>query len=355
MKRARWAMAWALGAALGVMAASPRAEEIDRVVATLDEEAIFLSEVEAHARPLLVESAAQPGTAEQRAERRRTILRQSLDRMLNDRLMRRAATRAHTTVTSEEVDEFIERLAAERGATPAQVYAALEAEGITRAEYRARMETEVLTLKVLQARVRGRINITEADLRQEYQRIIREAPQRAVWQVAHILVEVPESATDAERDAARGRAADAARRAQGGEDWAAVVRATSSDENTRESGGRARRGGPRHVARGARRGPRSARSGGRERPGARPERLPRAADAQPTGGAASALRAGAQPGAGDAPPAGDGAAPAYLSPRAAAQRLHRRSPRRPVMRAAGPGAAVSDGGRAGCYGWGRLC
>ena len=120
MKRARWAMAWALGAALGVMAASPRAEEIDRVVATLDEEAIFLSEVEAHARPLLVESAAQPGTAEQRAERRRTILRQSLDRMLNDRLMRRAATRAHTTVTSEEVDEFIERLAAERGATPAQ-------------------------------------------------------------------------------------------------------------------------------------------------------------------------------------------------------------------------------------------
>lgn len=244
MKRARWAMAWALGAALGVTAASPRAEEIDRVVATLDEEAIFLSEVEAHARPLLVESAAQPGTAEQRAERRRTILRQSLDRMLNDRLMRRAATRAHTTVTSEEVDEFIERLAAERGATPAQVYAALEAEGITRAEYRARMETEVLTLKVLQARVRGRINITEADLRQEYQRIIREAPQRAVWQVAHILVEVPESATDAERDAARARAADAARRAQGGEDWAAVVRATSSDENTRDSGGELGEVGP---------------------------------------------------------------------------------------------------------------
>ncbi len=238
MRRAQRMVGWALAAVLGLGAGGVRAEEIDRVVATLDEEAIFLSEVERQARPFLVELAAVPNlTEEVRATRRRQVLRQTLDRMLNERLMRRAATRAHTTVTSEEVDEFIERLAAERGATSAQVYAALEAEGITRSEYRARMETEVLTLKVLQARVRGRINITESDMRQEYQRVIREAPQRAVWQVAHILVEVPDSATDAERDAARARAAEAARRAQAGETWADLVRAFSSDANTRDTGG----------------------------------------------------------------------------------------------------------------------
>jgi len=238
MKRAERWVAWVLAAALGAGAVSSQAEEIDRVVATVDEEAIFLSEVERQARPFLAELAAAANLeTEARATRRRQILRQTLDRMLNERLMRRAATRAHTTVTSEEVDEFIARLASERGATPDQVYAALEAEGIPRSEYRTRMETEVLTLKVLQARVRGRINITESDLRQEYTRVIREAPQRAAWQVAHILVEVSDSATDAQRTAARERAAEAARRAQAGETWADLVRTFSNDTNTIENGG----------------------------------------------------------------------------------------------------------------------
>lgn len=238
IRKTAWMLVLCAFGAVSLRGASGAADDIDRVVCTLDEDAIFLSEVERQARPFLAEIAGRNDmSAEQRTAARRQVLRQTLDRMVNESLIRRAATRAHTTVTSTEVDEFIERLAAERGATADQVYAALESEGITRSEYRARMETEVLTLKVLQTRVRGRVNFSDNDLRQEYQRLVREMPQRAVMHVAHILVEVPEGATDAVRGAARARAEEAARRAAAGEDWAALVRTFSSDTNTRDEGG----------------------------------------------------------------------------------------------------------------------
>lgn len=164
MMRAARRGGWLAGLALCAAGASGWAEEVvDRVVCVVDDDAIFLSELERRARPFLAEIPAGLPT-EQRAQRRAEVMRTALDRMLDDQLIRRAATRAHLTVSEDDVDEFIGRMATERGATPEQIYAALQQEGVSRAEYRTYMESEVLQLRVLQARVRGRINITEADL-----------------------------------------------------------------------------------------------------------------------------------------------------------------------------------------------
>jgi peptidyl-prolyl cis-trans isomerase SurA len=237
MKRA--ARRGGLWAALALALAAPaaRAEEvIERVVCVVDDDAIFLSELERRARPFLAE--IPPGLpAEEVARRRAEILRTALDRMLDDQLIRRAATRAHLTVTEDDVDEFIGRMATERGATPEQIYAALQQEGVSRAEYRSYMEAEVLQLRVLQARVRGRINITEPDLQQAYRRAVREAADQTVPTVAHVLIGVAEDATPEQVAAARARAAEVARRARAGEDFAGLARQMSDDTASRESGG----------------------------------------------------------------------------------------------------------------------
>lgn len=217
-------------------ARTARAELIDRVVAVLDEEAIFLSEVETRARPFLGE--IPPGTPEaDRAVMQRRIVRETLDRMIDDQLIRHAATRLHVTVTDEDVDQFIERIARERGATLDQLYEALEHEGISRAEYRTHMETEVRRLKVLQLRVRGRINITDSDLQEAYRRFLRENQNASVVRAAHIFVAIPDGASPEQVEAARARAAEAARRSQAGEDFATLVTQFSQDEATQASGG----------------------------------------------------------------------------------------------------------------------
>lgn len=228
-----------LWAALALALAAPaaRAEEvIERVVCVVDDDAIFLSELERRARPFLAE--IPPGLpAAQVAQRRAEILRTALDRMLDDQLIRRAATRAHLTVTEDDVDEFIGRMATERGATPEQIYAALQQEGVSRTEYRSYMESEVLQLRVLQARVRGRINITEPDLQQAYRRAVREAADQTVPTIAHVLIGVAEDATPEQVAAARARAGEVARRARAGEDFAGLARQMSDDTASRESGG----------------------------------------------------------------------------------------------------------------------
>lgn len=229
--------AWVAGLALALAGSAVRAEEIiDRVVCVMDDDATLLSELERRARPFLAE--IPPGlSADELARRRTEVLRTALDRMVDDQLIRRAATRAHLTVSDEDVDEFIGRMASERGATPDQIYAALQQEGVSRTEYRSYMESEVLQLRVLQSRVRGRINITDADLQLAYRRAVREAAGQQVPTVAHVLLGVAEDATPEQLAAARVRAADVTRRARAGEDFGALARQHSDDTGSRESGG----------------------------------------------------------------------------------------------------------------------
>jgi len=237
MKRSAKSLGWMVGVALSLASAGAWAEEIiERVVCVVDDDAIFLSELERRARPFLAEIPAGL-SAQQLAQRRTEVLRTALDRMLDDQLIRRAATRAHLTVSEDDVDEFIGRMATERGATPEQIYAALQQEGVSRTEYRSYMESEVLQLRVLQARVRGRINITDADLQQAYRRAVREAADQTVPTIAHVLVGVAEDSTPEQVAAARARALDVVRRARGGEDFGNLARQMSDDTASRESGG----------------------------------------------------------------------------------------------------------------------
>lgn len=237
MRRATRRVGWRVGLALSLAGAGARAEEIiDRVVCVVDDDAILLSELERRARPFLAEiPAGLP--PEELARRRAEVLRTALDKMLDDQLIRRAATRAHITVTEDDIDEFVGRMATERSATPEQIYAALQQEGVSRAEYRSYMESELLQLRVLQARVRGRINITEADLQQAYRRAVREAADQTVPTVAHVLIGLAEDAAAEQVEAARQRAEEVARRARAGEDFDALARQMSDDTASRESGG----------------------------------------------------------------------------------------------------------------------
>lgn len=232
------AVAWVLAVALAWTSVPRRAdaEVIDRVVAVLDEEAIFLSDLERRARPFLVDIPAS-APAEERAARRQAVLREVLERMIDDTLLRQAATRLHVSVTDEDVDQFIERIARERGATVDQMYEALQHEGVSRADYRAHMETEVRRLKVLQQRVRGRISITEADLQEAYRRFLRENAGASVVHAAHIFIAVPDGATEAQVSEARARASTAVQRVRAGETFAAVAASLSDDEASRNAGG----------------------------------------------------------------------------------------------------------------------
>ena len=67
-----------------------RAEVLDRIVAVLDDDAIFLSDLERRARPLMAGLPQVTDPAE-RQHQRDQALHETLDQMIDDALIRRAA------------------------------------------------------------------------------------------------------------------------------------------------------------------------------------------------------------------------------------------------------------------------
>lgn len=212
-----------------------RAEIIDRVVAVIEDEAVFQSDVNRRMRPFEQEFAAIPSEQERATVRERRFC-ETVERMVDDSLIRRAATRAHITVNEEDVDRLVRSVAEQRGASPQDLYEAVEAAGVTRSEYRSFMEAEVLRLRVFNQRVRGRVNISPADVAEEYRRRARALQDRAPVQAAHVFFAFPENPTAEQVAEVRRRAELAARRART-ENFDQLVLELSEDTETRQQGG----------------------------------------------------------------------------------------------------------------------
>jgi peptidyl-prolyl cis-trans isomerase SurA len=213
-----------------------QAEIVDRIVAVVEEDAIFLSDLERRLRPFERQLAQIPD-ARVRAERREQLYRETLEKMIDDALIRKAAVRLQVNVTAQDVDRMIQGLAQQHGGSVQDIYDAVESEGVTRAEYRTMMESEVMRLRVMNIRIRSRVNITPSDIQEEYRRRVRMAADRAPLTVAHCFLAFPENPTSAQVEAIRATAEGALARVRAGEDFAAVVLDVSDDTDTRESGG----------------------------------------------------------------------------------------------------------------------
>lgn len=229
-------LAAVLGAALSVQSTSAHAEIVDRIVAIVEDDAIFLSQLEKRLRPAERQLSQIPDTRV-RAERREQLYRETLERMIDDALIRRAANRAQLSVTPADIDRMAGGIAQQHNTTVDELYAAVESEGITREEYRGVLEAEVLRLRVMNVRIRGRVNITASDLQEEYRRRVRTAADRAPFQVAHIFFAFTANPTQAEIETVRARADRVAQRLAAGEDFAQLALTASEDTASRESGG----------------------------------------------------------------------------------------------------------------------
>ena len=224
------------GSALTIPGARAHAEVVDRVVAVVEDDAIFLSDVERRLRPFEHQLEGIPNVRA-RADQRARLYRETLDRMVDDALIRRAAQRSHVTVNDADVDRMIDGMARQRNVSAQEIYDAIEGEGISRAEYRSFMEAEVLRLRLMNVRVRSRVNIGESDIAEEYRRRIREASDHAPFHAAHIFFAFPETPTAAQIAETQRRAEAAVAELHTGAEFTALARQLSDDAATREHGG----------------------------------------------------------------------------------------------------------------------
>ncbi len=239
--RAKLAVRGPRALAAGVLLASlalpgvASAAVVERVVAVVGEQAILLSELRTRARPVLQRVYQSTPAGAQRAAASSQVYKEVLERMVDDELQRRAANQARITVSAQEIDDAMARVARQNRITVEKLISEATGSGLTLADYRAELRRQLLEAKLLNLRISGRIRVTEPDLHSSYRKIVLEERRKLSFRVAWIHIPAGEHES-AERQQQQQLARRVAAEAKAG-DFAQLAARHSADAATRAQGG----------------------------------------------------------------------------------------------------------------------
>lgn len=251
LKRA--AAAGALASA--VLAAAPRAEAVvvERIVAIVGDKPILLSEMRARAKPFLLQIQQTVPAGPQQAAAQSQLFKDLIEKMVDEELETQAAARANITVSTQEIQNAFENIAASQGITVEALFKDAKAKnGLTEQDYRDEMRRQIIEGKMVQLRVKGRVRITEEDVKVMYDRVLREERKRREYHPAWVVLRILPGSSEATIAERKAQAADIAARAKKGEDFAKLAALYSDDPATRDNGGdigiRAPQGSPQAMS-----------------------------------------------------------------------------------------------------------
>jgi peptidyl-prolyl cis-trans isomerase SurA len=164
----------------------------------------------------------------------RTLILESL---IEDRAMLSHARDSGIRVDDNEVDRAVAVVAAQNQLTPAQLRQRLVQDGMDLPRFRANLRDQMMVERVREREVAQRIRITdgEIDALIDKQRGGGTAGE-VQYNIAQVLIKLPEGANEATVAERRARAEAALVRIRGGEDFATVAKQVSEDDN-KERGG----------------------------------------------------------------------------------------------------------------------
>ena len=173
---------------------SANAEVVERVVATVNEDPIFLSDLRQRAAPFLSKVAEAPSESE-RLELLQSLYDQMLSLLIDEELLKDAAVRSKIRVTEQDIDTALRNVQTQNNMTDEQFWQAVQEQGLTRAQYRTDLRRQLLRYKVMNERVRSRVNISEDDIRRRYEDKVRKSEVTLKFRVSHLFFALPADAS----------------------------------------------------------------------------------------------------------------------------------------------------------------
>ena len=224
------------GAAGNAGAQQPRApvrsQALDRVIAIVNDEAITQYDLD-DAKRVVVEQLKRQKVAQPPND---VLDKQVLERLITERAMLQYAKDNGIKVDDAQVERTIQRIAEDNKMTVDDVRKSLARDNISYAKYRDDIRNEIVVQRVREREVDSRITVSDAEV-DIYLAMLKAQPGgETEYQLAHILVVVPEQARPEQIEARRRRAEEALRNIKSGGDFAQVA-ATFSDAADALSGG----------------------------------------------------------------------------------------------------------------------
>jgi peptidyl-prolyl cis-trans isomerase SurA len=205
---------------------------VDRIVAVVNSEVITAREHKA--RLEIVESQLKrQGTALPPTD---VLEKQVLERMITDRVQLQQAKELGVRIDDLQLDQALQRIAASNNMSLANFRAALEKDGIPYARFREDIREEMTISRLREREVDSKIAVSEAEIEAFIESQSKSGPAGEEYEIAHILVRVPEAATPEVLAQRRQRAEEAVRKLKAGEPFAQVAAAYSDAPDALQGG-----------------------------------------------------------------------------------------------------------------------
>jgi peptidyl-prolyl cis-trans isomerase SurA len=225
------------GAALaqGVRAdrvASARVDLLDRIVAVVNKEVITQFELNDRIDRVQRELRRRGTSGVDRSE----IEHQVLDRLIVEKVQLQYARETGMRVDDLELDRTVNRVAENNKLSLTEFRQKLESDSIAFDKFREELRNEILLARLRDREVTSKLTVSDGEIDNL---LLEQSEQKEIgteYNVAHILVRVPEQATPAQVEARRARAEEVVKRLKDGADFAQLA-ATYSDAPDALQGG----------------------------------------------------------------------------------------------------------------------
>jgi peptidyl-prolyl cis-trans isomerase SurA len=204
---------------------------VDRIVAVVNKDVITMSEL-----------SAAVGQAERQLQRQGTALppravleRQMLERLILDKAQLQTARDTGIRIDEVQLDRAVQRIAENNKMTLAEFRSTLERDKVPFEAWREDLREQIILQRLREREVEDKIQVsdTEIDLFLEE---MKTHPERAEYNISHILVRIPEQSGPERIEEARARAQKALAEARAGGDFSRIAASYSDAPDALEGG-----------------------------------------------------------------------------------------------------------------------
>ena len=205
--------------------------EADRIVAVVGSDVITYFELRTRLTAALKQLQKQ-GTPLPPQD---VLERQMLERLIMERAQLQYGRETGMKIDDTQLDLAIGRIAGGNKMTVPQFRAALEKDGVQYAQFREEIRNEMVTVRLREREVDSKLVISEGEI-DNYLANQTASGSEEEYQLAHILLRAPESATPEQLQKLRQRGEQALKRARAGENFAQLTAAFSDAPDALQGG-----------------------------------------------------------------------------------------------------------------------
>lgn len=214
-----------------LLAGAQGAVLVDRIVAIVNKDVITLSELNA-AVATGERQLRRQGTP---APERPVLERQMLERLILDKAQLQMARDTGIRIDELQLDRAVQRIAEQNKMTLAEFRQVLERDRVPFDAWREDLREQIILSRLREREVDDKVQVSDSEI-ELFLEDMKSRPDRAEYNVSHVLVRVPEQASPERIQEARAKAQRALAEARAGGDFGRIA-ATYSDAPDALEGG----------------------------------------------------------------------------------------------------------------------